>query len=121
MPLFVGIASNERAEAMSALGRDSNKFYPGMPTVSYDCEGYDNDYWRGPTWLNVAFFAVKGLYDYGFRDTATEIKEFLLDMCHAGLPFIYENYDSKTTKGRCNKSFSWSSAFIIEFILQLNG
>jgi putative isomerase len=119
MPLFIATASAERAASMNRIARDTNKFYPGMPTVSYDCEGYDNNYWRGPTWLNVAFFAVKGLYDYGFTDTATEIKEFLLDMCHAGLPFIYENYDSKTTKGRCNKSFSWSSAFIIEFILQI--
>jgi putative isomerase len=79
MPLFIATASAERAASMNRIARDTNKFYPGMPTVSYDCEGYDNNYWRGPTWLNVAFFAVKGLYDYGFTDTATEIKEFLLD------------------------------------------
>ena len=120
MPLFVGIASPERAAAMAALAADSTKFYPGMPTASYDCEGYDNNYWRGPTWLNVAFFAVKGLYDYGFEEVAGEIKEYLLDMCYDCLPNIHENYDSKTRLGRCCKEFSWSSAFIIEFILQMN-
>ena len=119
MPLFVGIASNERAEAMSALGRDSNKFYPGMPTVSYDCEGYDNDYWRGPTWLNVAFFAIKGLHDYGYEDIASDMKEFILHMVYENLPNICENYDSRTRIGKCCKEFSWSAAFIIEFILQM--
>ncbi len=120
MPLYIGTASPERAAAMEKHARDRNKFYPGMPTVAYDDPGYDNDYWRGPTWLNVAFFAVKGLADYGFADTANEIREYLLDMCYDGLPCIYENYDSKTRLGRCNKNFSWSSAFIIEFILQWN-
>lgn len=119
MPLFVGIASDERAEAMSALGRDSRKFYPGMPTVSYDCEGYDNDYWRGPTWLNVAFFAIKGLYDYGYEDIASNMKEFILDMVYDNLPNICENYDSRTRVGKCCKGFSWSAVFVIEFILQM--
>ena len=120
MPLFIGTASQERAEAMNKLAMDNTKFYPGMPSVSYDDKGYNNDYWRGPTWLNIAFFAVKGLDDYGFTQTANEIKEFLLDMCYDGLPYIYENYDSKTETGKCVNSFSWSAAFIIEFILQFN-
>lgn len=118
MPLFVGIASPEHAAAMERLAKDETKFYPGMPTVSYDCTGYDNNYWRGPTWLNVAFFAVKGLDAYGYRQTAEEIRSYLLDMCYQGLPNIFENYDSKTRQGRSCSSFSWSAAFLIEFILQ---
>ena len=47
MPLFVGTASPERAAAMNLFAKDAYKFYPGMPTVTYDCEGYDNHYWRG--------------------------------------------------------------------------
>lgn len=119
MPLFIGTASGSRASAMEKLARDRNKFYPGMPTCTYDCPGYDNNYWRGPTWLNVAFFAVKGLSDYGFEKTATEIKEYLLDMCYDGLPDIFENYDSIKRNGKCCRAFSWSAAFIIEFISQL--
>lgn len=119
MPLFVGIASREHGDAMNDLAIDSTKFYPGMPTVSYDCEGYDNDYWRGPTWLNVAFFAIKGLSNYGFAETALELKNYLLDMVYDNLPNVCENYDSKTRRGKCCKSFSWSAAFIIEMILQL--
>jgi putative isomerase len=120
MPLFIGIASKERASAMNNLARDESKFYPGMPSVSYDDQGYTNYYWRGPTWLNIAFFAIKGLDDYGFKDTADEMKEFLLNMCYNGLPYIYENYDTKTQQGKSHNLFSWSAAFIIEFVLEFN-
>lgn len=119
MPLFVGIAPYERAQAMAALAANPRKFYPGMPTVTYDSPAFSTDYWRGQTWLNVAFFAVKGLYDYGFRKTAEEIREFLLSMAYDDLPRgIFENYDSVSRRGKFNPSFSWSAAFLIEFILQ---
>ena len=119
MPLFVGIAPYERAQAMAALAADPRKFYPGMPTVTYDSPAFSTDYWRGQTWLNVAFFAVKGLYDYGFRKTAEEIREFLLSMAYDDLPRgIFENYDSVSRRGKFNPSFSWSAVFLIEFILQ---
>ena len=118
MPLYIGIASQERAADMERLAKDTEKFYPGMPTVTYDCPAYCTDYWRGQTWLNVAYFAAKGLKDYGFDGTADGIKEFLLSMIYDELPRgIFENYDSKKRRGKFNPSFSWSSAFIIEFIL----
>ncbi len=118
MPLYIGIASKERAGAMEALAADPKKFYPGMPTVTYDCPAFSEDYWRGQTWLNVAFFAVKGLADYGFCQTAGAIREFILSMAYDNLPRgIFENYDSVHRRGKFNSSFSWSAAFLIEFIL----
>ena len=45
-----------------------------MPTVSYDNPNYSTNYWRGPTWLNVAYFAAKGLKNYHFDDTADKIR-----------------------------------------------
>lgn len=118
MPLYIGTASQERAAAMETLAADPKKFYPGMPTVTYDCPAFSKDYWRGQTWLNVAFFAVKGLADYGFCKTAGEIREYILSMAYDNLPRgIFENYDSVNRRGLFNNSFSWSAAFLIEFIL----
>lgn len=118
MPLYIGTASQERAAAMEALAADPKKFYPSMPTVTYDCPAFSKDYWRGQTWLNVAFFAVKGLADYGFCKTAGEIREYILSMAYDNLPRgIFENYDSVNRRGLFNNSFSWSAAFLIEFIL----
>jgi len=95
------------------------RFKSKMPTVTYDHPAYSTDYWRGPTWLNVAYFAAKGLKNYNC-DVANQIKENILEMCDAQKEGIYENYDSLTGKGLCCDHFSWSSAFIIEFILNFN-
>lgn len=116
MPLYVEIATQERAENMNIIVKDKNKFDNKMPTVSYDNSGFSENYWRGPTWLNVAYFAAKGLKKYGF-DSAEKIKMTILEWCEKEKRGIYENYDSISGKGMGCDCFSWSSAFIIEFIL----
>jgi putative isomerase len=114
MPLYIEIATEKQADDMRMIAE--NYFKDKMPTVSYDNPGYSNDYWRGPTWLNVAYFAAKGLKNYGF-EVADRIKENILNMCFDEKGGIFENYDSITGKGLCCDHFSWSSVFIIEFIL----
>ena len=120
MPLFIGIASESHAKAMAKIGKE--KFYPGMPTVSYDDPEYaPPGYWRGTTWLNVAYMAVKGLKNYGYDELADEIREYLLSMVYDNLEGgIFENYDSLKRKGLHFARFGWSAAFVIEFILNWN-
>ena len=114
MPLYINIAAKEQAKAMEIIARE--KFKSKMPTVSFDNPKYSTDYWRGPTWINVAYFAAKGLKNYGF-EVADKIKENILNMCYNEKGGIYENYDSVTGEGFCCNHFSWSSVFIMEFIL----
>lgn len=114
MPLYNLISSNEQAESMNIIACE--KFRGKMPTVSFDDPEYSSNYWRGPTWLNVAYFAAKGLKNYGF-EIADEIRESILNMCHEEKSGIYENYNSDNGKGLCCGNFSWSSVFIIEFLL----
>lgn len=116
MPLFIKISSAERAECMNRLAEDKNKFRGGMPSAAYDHPGYSNDYWRGPTWLNIAYFAAKGLNNYGFA-SGDQIKDTILSWCEAETRGIFENYNSQTGEGMCCDHFSWSAAFMIEFIL----
>ncbi len=116
MPLYIGIAPNEYAESMNKIATEH--FLPGMPTVAYTDFRYDSrTYWRGPTWLNVAYFAAKGLSNYGYNNTADTIKETILDWC-SKYDTLYENYDSKTGEGLYGSEFSWSGVFVIEFILE---
>lgn len=114
MPLYIGIADEKKANYMAKIAE--TRFDSKMPTVSFDNPEYSNDYWRGPVWLNVAYFAAKGLKDYGFS-VADKIKAFILEMCSRDKEHIYENYDAMTQKGLCCDHFSWSCVFIIEFIL----
>ena len=116
MPLFVNIAPIEKAKKMEEIAR-SDHFYPLMPSVSYLDEQYnENDYWRGPTWINVAYFAIKGLKNYGFTEIAEKYKDNILTMCYNEKRSVYEYYNSKTGKGLNADNFAWSAVFIIEFI-----
>ncbi len=117
MPLYIGIASQERAKSMLRFAADENKFYPGMPTAAYDDPQFSTDYWRGNTWLNVAYFAAKGLKNYGFDQVADEIKETILTWIYNDEKGIHENYNSVTGEGLYCAHFSWSCVFAIEFIL----
>lgn len=117
MPLYIKIAPKEYAEYMNRHAESRDEFYPGMPTVAYNNAEYSNGYWRGPTWLNVAYFAAKGLKNYGFT-VADEIRNYILDMVDANDDAIYENYDSVAAKGLHAKNFAWSACFTIEFILE---
>jgi putative isomerase len=120
MPLYAGIASKEHAAAMAKLAADPKKFYPGVPTVSYDDPKFDaNAYWRGPCWLNTAAFTIFGLEKYGYKDTASQMKETILKGCYdGGYPFEYYNpVNGKPCEGAAKK-FGWSAAFIIELILE---
>ena len=114
MPLFTGISSKDRAECMNKIA--IKNFLPGMPTVSYNHPSYSTDYWRGPCWLNVAYFAAKGLKDYGFDETAQTIRSTILKWVYEDGEFIHENYDAITGEGLCVNQFSWSCVFVLEFI-----
>lgn len=116
MPLYTRIASTEQAESMRKIAKE--KFFPGMPTVSYDHPSFDpSDYWRGPMWLNTSYWALKGLKNYGHTVIAEQMRQTILDWCDKETNCIYEYYHSMTGKGLGATQFGWSAAFIIELIL----
>lgn len=117
LPLFFNIANEKQAVAMRKIALDKNKFYDTVPTIAFDCRAYSpSNYWRGPCWLNTAYFLVKGLHNYGYKQQSLTITEKILSMCKQN-DIIYEYYNSKTGEGLGAKNFGWSSAFIIEFLL----
>ncbi len=119
MPLFVEIASDAQAEAMQRLAADPQKFYPLMPSVAYDAEQYAaSDYFRGPTWLNIAYTAVTGLKKYGYTALANGFSERILDMCAAEQRGLFEYYDSRTGEGRGACGYGWTAAMLIRLILE---
>jgi putative isomerase len=119
MPLWVGIAAPSQAAAVNKYATDPQKLYPCMPTVALDHPKMNPlGYWRGSVWLNTAYFAIKGLYDYGFRQTAVDIKETLLEWVDKD-ESIHENYNPITGEGKCNPDFSWSCVFAMEMIMEI--
>lgn len=117
VPLFAECATKEQAEKVAAVAADSKKFFPSMPTVAFDDPTFNPvKYWRGPVWLNYVYWAVEGLYKYGFRELSEQIRETILHFVDKNRRTIYENYNPKTGKGLGAHGFGWSSVFTIEMI-----
>ncbi len=118
MPLYVHVASEHQAANMARLAADPEKFSPGFPSVAYNDPEYRSDqYWRGPTWLNIAYFALHGLRDYGHTSVSGACRNSILNWCTAEESALYEYYDSRTGRGLGARQFGWTAAFVIEFIL----
>ncbi len=118
MPLYIGIARPERAERTLSLAIH-RKLFPLLPTVDFRSPAYksgNGSYsWSGPTWLNVAFFALQAARRYAAEDMANEARAILLDRCAAHSE-IYECYDAKTGAPLGAPHFGWSAAFVIEML-----
>ena len=119
MPMFIGIASKEQAESLVKFAKDTEKFYPLMPSIAYDAPEYAApDYFRGPTWLNISYIAVNGLKKYGYDELADGFRDRILDVCANEKNGLFEYYDSRTGEGRGACGYGWTSACIIRFILE---
>ena len=115
LPLFIGSASDERAAAMA---KAAERLSPGWPTVAYDEPTYDPvGYWRGRTWLNVAYFALRGLKWYGHDAIAERGKAELMKWMLREPSNFNENYNSKTGQAVGAMYFGWSNAFAIKMVL----
>lgn len=118
MPLLVGTASQERADEMA---KQATHLEPGWPSVAYDDPMYDPmGYWRGRTWLNVAYMALKGLAFYGHQEIADRGRKTLLEWVRNDPSAIYETYNSRTGLPCGASHFSWSCTFVISFLLDWN-
>jgi len=120
MPLYIGIADHAMASAVAEPALDEKKLYPSFPTVAFDHPAYAGDgktySWRGPTWLNVAFFALQGLKRYGMAEQAEKSRDLLLEWCARG-DSIHECYGAADGDPRGAPAFGWSAAFVIEMLL----
>lgn len=114
VPLFTHCADKDKAERMNILAADPDLFYDGMPTVAYNNAGFDPKlFWRGPCWLNTAYFAVRGIADYGFQETAMGYCRRILSRIER--EGIWEYYDSSQDFGIGQKNFGWSAVFTTLF------
>lgn len=118
--LWANAATQEQAEAVKNRMMNAKKFFIKVPfqTMSADHPKFDpmNGYWRGPNWLDQAYFGVKGLRNYGFNSEADNATVKILEGAEGILgkgKSIRENYHPITGEGLNAQNFSWSAAHII--------
>jgi putative isomerase len=118
--LWAHAVTQEQAEAVKSKMMDSTKFYTRVPfqTMSADHPKFDplKGYWRGPNWLDQAYFGVKGLRNYGFHEEADKATIQIIKGAKGILgkgEAIRENYHPLTGEGLHAYNFSWSAAHLI--------
>ena len=115
-PLWAGVASPDQAKSVIRIMLDPSKFATFMPfpTLAADDPHFSpiKGYWRGPVWLDQAYFGVEALRHYGYDRQADEMARRLV-LNAKGLTQqapMYENYDPLTGQGYQSPNFSWAAA-----------
>jgi len=123
--LWSKAATKMQAETVKNKMMDPNKFYTKVPfqTMSADHPKFDplKGYWRGPNWLDQAYFGVKSLRNYGFNAEADKATIQILAGAEGILgkgKAIRENYHPITGEGLHAQNFSWSAAHIIMLLTE---
>ncbi len=116
IPLWAGVADPDQAKAVVRVMLDPNKFATSFPfpTLAKDDPRFSpiKGYWRGPVWMDQAYFGVVALRRYGYNQQADEMTRRLV-MNAKGLidqAPMYENYDPLTGQGYQSRNFSWAAA-----------
>lgn len=119
IPLWAGVASPEQAADVLRSILNPAKFgtsFP-LPSLSADDPRFapERGYWRGPVWLDQAYFAVVGMRSYGFKKEADALERTLLKRTGAneyGIS-LRENYNPLTGNGQDAMDFGWSAASVL--------
>jgi len=118
IPLWAGVATSQQAARVKQVMTDSTRFatFIPFPTIPADHRQFMTGYWRGPVWLDQAYFGVRALERYGFQEEAEVFTRRLLDRLQ-GLKDapdpIRENYDPRDGRGLNVHHFSWSAAHLL--------
>ncbi|WP_299891243.1 trehalase family glycosidase [uncultured Lacinutrix sp.] len=124
--LWANVATQKQAETIKNKMMNPKKFFTKVPfqTMSADHSRFAplEGYWRGPNWLDQAYFGVKGLRNYGYNKEANKATTQIISGAEGILgkgKAIRENYHPLTGKGLNAQNFSWSAAHLI-MLLQNN-
>jgi putative isomerase len=115
IPLWANLATEDKAAKVVQNIMDErvmNTYLP-FPTSAKDNPNYNPvKYWRGPVWLDQAYFGIIGLNNYGYKKEAKELSIKLFEHSEGLLTDapIRENYNPETGEGLHCSNFSWSAS-----------
>ncbi|CAK0875348.1 unnamed protein product [Prorocentrum cordatum] len=113
--LWSGLASRQQAARVREHLLDPSKFFGRVPfsTVALDAPEFKpTGYWRGPVWLDQAYFAIRGLQRYGHTEDAERgLQKLLAEVSKDPVP--RENYNPVSGAGLGAQFFGWSAASLL--------
>lgn len=121
-PLITGRLPEEINERLVAHLTDEREFWPRypVPTVAMDDPKYDpNQMWRGPTWVNVNYLLIEGLFRSGYEELARELRRRTLELiCGQNDVCEYYHPELGIRPPKAASVFGWSSAVFIDLAIQ---
>lgn len=125
IPLWANVATPKQAEAVKQNMMNPVHFNTKVPFQTLSASHPDfqpnRGYWRGPNWLDQAYFGVKGLQNYGYHDDAYKASYKLIHNAQGVLDkgeSIRENYQPITGEGLESHNFSWSAAHYLLLLIE---
>lgn len=123
LPLWAGIATPEQARQVLDKMLDPTKFNSTVPLGTLEISHLrfrpTRGYWRGPVWIDQAYFGVMGLRKYGFdKEADMFVRKYIANA--QGLLTdgpIHENYNPLTGETLNCPNFGWSSAVTLRMLL----
>lgn len=117
LPFLAGVPvpQEKQKQAIQEVLLNPDFFYGDVPfpSVAYDEEKYDHkQWWRGPTWMPIAFFMIELLEKTGFSKEANDSKENLYNMMLKD-GNLRELFDSKTGEGLGAYEQGWTAAIFL--------
>lgn len=115
LPLYAGCISRDRAALLVKTLENEHMFGPAFPIPSTPLNSpwFDPErYWQGPSWINMNWLIMDGLYRYGYADHAEALRESTLELVQKHGFFEYFNPINGNPLGAPN--FSWTAALAID-------
>ena len=128
LTLTCGASTKTQAAALLKHLTNPNEFWSKLPvpTCSLDDPKYDTKIgnqptlmWRGDVWPATNYFVAMGLQKYGYRQTAEELTNKMLEIMK--LNGINERYDPKTGIGLGVKDLGMSCSIWSMVVQQIYG
>ena len=102
IPLFAGVCTEDHAACLVNDLKNPETFGTafGIPSISRQDPVYGTDMWRGPVWININYFIIDGLRQYGYTAFAEELLEKTLSEIERwyekeGVAFEYYDCEAK--------------------------
>jgi glycogen debranching enzyme len=109
LPLFAQAVTKKQTNRLIKDLLNEDKFWLRYPVPTIPAENINfqpNRYWRGSTWININWFIIKGLKNYGYDMIANNLKKKTIDMVKKS--GFCEYYNPITGKGLGPNDFTWS-------------
>lgn len=118
LPLWAGVPmpENERKFILEEFLLNEKAMFGSIPfpSVAYDDAHYKSDkWWRGPTWMPIAYLLTETLFKYGYKQQALDGTKRLYDTIVKDGEF-HELFDSQTGEGLGARQQGWTGGIFIK-------